>query len=80
MVLNKYMALQVFMKVIFNNDINLGTYYAAISLYMQAQCRINFGESPFKFPPPQMKQGPTWEKWRPYKEVVQIKSPTTKKI
>lgn len=47
---------------------------------MQAQCRINFGDTPFKFPPPQMKQGPTWEKWRPYREVVQIKSPTTKKI
>ena len=27
-----------------------GTYYAGISLYMQARCEVNFGGAPFKYP------------------------------
>jgi len=40
-----------------------GTYHAAVSLYMQARVRVNFGERPFKHPPPKE------EAWKPYKEI-----------
>ena len=28
-----------------------GTYYAGVSLYMQARCEVNFGGAPFRYPP-----------------------------
>ena len=33
------------------NDIYEGKYHAAVSLYMQARCKVNFGGAPFKFKP-----------------------------
>ena len=32
-------------------DIYEGTYHAAISVYMHARCRINFGKYPFAYQP-----------------------------
>lgn len=32
-------------------DIYEGTYHAAVSLYMQGRCRVNFGKCPFAYPP-----------------------------
>ncbi|CDW83511.1 UNKNOWN [Stylonychia lemnae] len=48
----------------------LGTYYAGVSLYMQAQCRINFGENPFKYPPQQVQSLQALERWSPYNLVL----------
>lgn len=32
-------------------DIFEGTYHAAVSLYMHARCKVNFGKCPFTYAP-----------------------------
>ena len=42
----------------------VGSYRAAVSLYMGAQCRVNFGATPFKHQPQSAEQ------WKPYKDIL----------
>jgi len=44
-----------------------GTYSAAVSLYMHAQVRLNFGHKDFRFPP-KAKEGD----WKPYCTLLKL--------
>jgi hypothetical protein len=45
---------------VFQEDIYEGTYHAAVSLYMHAVCKVNFGGWPFKYKPAQPKTDTPW--------------------
>ena len=51
-------------------DIYEGTYFAAISMYMNARCRVNFGKAPFRHSPQQSKRLEEL-KWMPYSMLSQ---------
>ena len=45
-------------------DIFEGTYHAAVSVYMHARCKVNFGKCPFAFQP--NSQTESTRTWLPY--------------
>ncbi len=58
--LSKYTPVSIFMKVRQTDLIRsffccLGAYRAGVSMYMNAQCRVNFCNMPFRYPPEEIK-------------------------